>query len=533
MRLLATARFLEAFDRQIWLRPVTQRAVWRIEDRASEDPRNWLRMYKSLEGYAPTVYRDRVAGNQRMLFAPTPQGLLLLAMGPRDTIYETYTTTHLRSDLDRVPCPLPAQLTDRSRTGLFVDVAAPHQAFPYSPEEAGASWAQYLDPQQHDVATRIGVETLELDPAKMERRSWLITGGPGTGKTVVLLRVLMDAIDSGLKVVLSMSESVVRYHETAMSSAGIDCSLRELVGDPFSLFTQGSLRDESELDLLLVDDPDSIDRVKQALRWADAARARAVVVAVDPLQLNETVDDAVWASVTKKRNVTEERLTSCYRQKSAIGMTALKAVQIIGGSSMYGRDDKKKKDLSSRRKLTSAYNDLSFVNPGGLQRVLSPATIDDLRLEIERILDTQHLWWKHWKPLMVAIDDDLGPPSRDVSAALKGVPHELVRLEQNPELDHRTVVPGIRSLKGAEFQHVMLFLSYPLYHELESGFQAKGKSVYARRRLLRIPISRGRDSLATFVWPKRFGSKPWPVTSRASVFAEMGLDAPTRPGRSA
>jgi hypothetical protein len=524
MGVLATARFLDTFDRQVWLRPVTQRAVWRIADHVREDRRIWLRRYKSLERYAPTVYRERTAGNQRLLFTPTAEGPLLLALGPRDTIYDTYTQHHLRADLANQPCALPATLTDRSKTGLFVDVDGPDQPFAYVPGENSASWAQYLDPQQYDLATQIGLDTLDLDPAKGQRRSWLVTGGPGTGKTVVLLRVLMDALDAGLRVMLSMSDSVVRYHEAALSSAGVDCDLQAHIGDPFNPFTRGTLRDESELDLLLVDDPRSIEQVKQALRWAEAARARAVVVAVDPLQLDETVTDSVWASVVKPRHVSEERLTACYRQRAAIGISSLRAVQVIGSSSMYGRDDKKQKDLTSRRKLTEANNDLEFVNPGGFQRVVVPATASDVRAEVERILKTQHLWWQHWKPLMVAVDDDLGPPSRDISEALRAVPHEIVRLEQDPELDRRTLVPGVRSLKGAEFQHVLLFLSTPLYRELEDGFQAKGKTVYARRRLLRIPISRGRDSLVTFVWPKRFSSTPWPVTARASIVTEMGLD---------
>jgi hypothetical protein len=523
MGVLATARFLETFDRQVWLRPVTQRAVWRILDRAREDRQNWLRSYKSLERYAPTVYRDRTAGNQRLLFTPTAHGPLLLALGPRDTIYDTYSQHHLRSDLAKRPCELPPELIDRSKSGLFVDVAGPRQPAAYAAEENSASWAQYLDPQQYDLATRIGLETLDLDATKGQRRSWLITGGPGTGKTVVLLRVLMDALDAGLQVMLSMSPSVVRYHEAALSSAGVNCRLQDYIGDPSHPFRSGTLRDESKLDLLLVDDPRSLEQVKHALRWVDAARARAAVVAVDPLQLDETVTDSAWASVVKPRHVTEERLTACYRQRSAIGVTSLKAVQVIGSSSMYGRDDKKQKDLSSRRKLTAANNELEFVNPGGFQRIVAPATTEDVEVEIQRILETRHLWWQHWKPLMVAIDDDLGPPSANISEILRAVPHEIVRLEQDPDLDWRTLVPGVRSLKGAEFQHVLLFLSTPLYKELEHGFQAKGKTVYARRRLLRIPISRGRDSLVTFVWPRRFGSRPWPATERASIFSEMGL----------
>jgi hypothetical protein len=513
--IFATQRFVDTFDRQVWLRPVTQRAVWRLQDRVREAPDSWLRSYKSLEGYTPTVYRDRLAGNQRLLFTATPRGPVLLEMGPRDTIYASYTRQHLRSDLRSETRQLPSVLVDRQKNGLFLDVPAPPVDVALAPEEAGASWAQYLDEEQYDLATKIGVETLDLDSAKGQRRSWLITGGPGTGKTVVLLRLLMDAVDAGLRVKLAMSESVVVYHETALSHAGVRCQLTPVLGDPFSPFSRGDLRAQEEVDLLLVDDPNTLEQVKQALRWAEASRARAVVVAVDPLQMNETITDTEWSALTRPRQVSEESLTRCYRQKSAIGATSVKAMEVIGGSSPFGRDDKKRKELASRRRLTRRYNDLEFVNPGGSQRLHVPATIGDVESEVERLSAVRNGWWEHWSPLLVAVDDDLGPPAPELAQLLDRIPHQLVRLEQDPELDFKTVIPGVRSVKGAEFQHVMMFLSYPLYSELEQGFQAKGKNVYARRRLLRIPISRGKDSLVTYVWPRRFSNKSWPARVRA------------------
>ena len=55
-------------------------------------------------------------------------------------------------------------------------------------------------------------------------------------------------------------------------------------------------------------------------------------------------------------------------------------------------------------------------------------------------------------------------------------------------------------IKGLEFQHVFLILDRATHDTLESGFEGSGVRVYDSRRLLRIPFSRAKDSLVTFVW---------------------------------
>ena len=54
-------------------------------------------------------------------------------------------------------------------------------------------------------------------------------------------------------------------------------------------------------------------------------------------------------------------------------------------------------------------------------------------------------------------------------------------------------------IKGLEFQHVVLLLSPSRYHAAESGFTGSGLRLYDEYRLLRIPFSRAKDSLAVFV----------------------------------
>ena len=46
-----------------------------------------------------------------------------------------------------------------------------------------------------------------------------------------------------------------------------------------------------------------------------------------------------------------------------------------------------------------------------------------------------------------------------------------------------------------------IILSADLRHELEAGFTGSGRQIYEERRLLRIPFTRAKDSLAVFVIP--------------------------------
>ena len=96
--------------------------------------------------------------------------------------------------------------------------------------------------------------------------------------------------------------------------------------------------------------------------------------------------------------------------------------------------------------------------------------------------------WKHWPPLLVAIDDEneMALPA-EWQAALGDVRHQSIPMSAAP------------AIKGLEFQHVFLFLGSQLFEELESGFEGVGKSLYTLRRRYRIPFTRAKDNIVTFV----------------------------------
>lgn len=94
-----------------------------------------------------------------------------------------------------------------------------------------------------------------------------------------------------------------------------------------------------------------------------------------------------------------------------------------------------------------------------------------------------------WPPLMIAlIDPELPQLPIDWSRALakSGI---------------RSVVLGpeeMANAKGVEFQHVFVAMYPELFDQLDNGFEGSGQRIYNHRRLLRIPFSRGKDSLVVF-----------------------------------
>jgi len=54
------------------------------------------------------------------------------------------------------------------------------------------------------------------------------------------------------------------------------------------------------------------------------------------------------------------------------------------------------------------------------------------------------------------------------------------------------------AVKGLEYQHVALVLSRERLIAVQNGFSGTGRRLYNDYRLLRIPFTRAKDSLAVF-----------------------------------
>jgi hypothetical protein len=214
---------------------------------------------------------------------------------------------------------------------------------------------------------------------------------------------------------------------------------------------------------------------------------RAVVVAFDPLQLSESLSDADYSGMVEAHEAKEWRLRDCYRQKEVVGRHALQIATRVAESSPYLDESKQRRHAKAHRKLTNRANFLTFRNPSGHAVTYPHGTLRDWREHV-RWIARQAPLWTHWAPVLVIIEDGVELPPRWVQE-LDGadVTYELIRLRD------------LQTVKGLEYQHVVLVLSHERHADLERGFSGSGRRLYNDYRLLRIPFTRAKDSVAVFV----------------------------------
>jgi hypothetical protein len=319
-------------------------------------------------------------------------------------------------------------------------------------------------------------------------RLFAILGGPGTGKTSLLVKLLLDLSTAGLRPGLVMSRGVADYIES-----GTAISLkRSWVDASKYLATDGDGRmAHRRFDVLLVDDPANLNVVGSSYDAAIGER-RAVVVAFDPCQFDEIedFDDEAYEGLVTGYEVKQYVLRDCYRQKEQLGRAALRVMLRVAESTPYLAKEKVMSFRASHSRVNQIANDLRFPNPKGYEATYVDGTVDLLKTELARIRKSS--MWTHSASLLVAVDQASVAAGWDWPGLLRGISHKLVQFS-----DHATY--GLRQIKGVEYQHAILAISKELFDDLESGFRGSGNMTYRRRRLLRVPFSRAKDSLVTIV----------------------------------
>lgn len=457
------------------LQSLAEGAVKDLIRLATSDPKGWRRRYDRVAGLKPPppVLEIDLAGGPRML-AVDDGDLTLWRMGDHGLIDSVVRS---KPPLPTQREPLPSHFLPGSRLRLFPEDA--DEGFIDYANERTADWAYWLDDQQFEAATRItaAIEDAFLGEARSIHG---IFGGPGTGKTTILVWLLktLSTVEPGgaeLDVVLAAPRSVVNQIE---NSTGWDLGA-------FSLRNRGA--DDEEPDVVLVDDPDSLYSVEAILAEHPDA---SVVFGFDPLQMGESITDTDLQAWLTRSGASAEWFTSCYRQKAVVGRAAKHVADTVAASSPFLRQDKKQQHHQERADLTRRSNDTTFVNPSGMVQTIVDPTVDQWESYWRHLYQLRRSGrlWDHWPPLLVITDPEASIPARWLS-----------RLDAIAS--HRASTDELLTVKGLEYQHVLMLLGERLYRSLEDGFEGSGQNAYNRYRLFRIPFSRAKDSLVTFVFP--------------------------------
>jgi len=433
----------------------------------------WISRYDTIAGFrGPRLIEMDLGGGHRMIAYPGDGGeVTFLGMGPHGW-FTRYTPDMLATDL-RSRVLLPARF--RPGVGAVLGGRGSSNLVPYA-NETQPEWLYFLDDEQAGIADSIQA-TIEEALLTGEPSAHFLIGGPGTGKTTILLQLLARL--SGLSydspetwdVRMQVADELAAY---ITASTGWDLTAARR---PPSA--------AEPADVLLVDDPASIAALRDVSTTLGSGLARSAVVGFDPLQLRDSLDDIHYARIRDGVNAHEWTLSTCYRQKEHVGATLARVASAVARSSPFLVEERQRAHAAQRARVTELSNSLVFVNPSGYVLIEESSDFAAWRKHF-RWIGSQRLW-QHWTPVLVVVDDDVEIPQSWRDLAARSAATRWTRLRDAAQV------------KGMEYQHVVLVLTDDRYRAVQDGFTGSGRPMYNEYRLLRIPFSRAKDSVAVFV----------------------------------
>ena len=334
-------------------------------------------------------------------------------------------------------------------------------------EELSSDWVNFLDNEQ----ARISSELFEklVSPAE-EISIAFIMGGPGTGKTVVLLNLANNLFQAGRSVSFELSDQVLKYLKSGnMPVPGANLGFGPGV-------------------VALIDDPSSSKELAENIRKAKSAGCRAIVVGFDPLQWHERKMESNFKKICENNSFEIFPLVTCYRQTSGVGRKSQALTKNIFETSSRYLDSLKQ---AAERKELQPFMDLSlgmgFVDESGRYLVYESDIEKNYLNEIGRFRERIDRW-KHTSPISFVYQD--------------GIPADFQKtIRQNAiGLNKREILlSNYRDIRGVEFQELFLFISPNFWRQLNEGKLGVGSDEWEELACLHTILSRPKDSLVIFV----------------------------------
>jgi len=468
LEILVSKTFLKRYGKAIFnLQHLTEGAVHDFVRLYRSNPKTVATKYDKLEGLKTRILEIDVAGGPRLLAHFSQNTLSLLDLCDHDAV-EDYSDGQYFRDAQSLETA-----SDRFWPGTGSPLFPTHPGR-YEPKyelELSQDWIFFLDDQQDKF---FGKVLKRID--QFNSSGTFLLGGPGTGKTCILLNLLNLLVGSEYQCRIAISRYLTDYLERSTT-----CKI-----SPFK--TPISALAEENFEILLLDDPND-STIEKILILQNEGKIEHFVAAFDPLQLNKSITDGTIALWKKQYGVQTYWLNDCYRQKENVGQATKQILDTIAKSSPFKAEEKKAHYRESREAVTSLSNGINFLNPGGYTEFYpAEETTEDIRKEVRRILRRRDLMWKHAPGLLVLVDDC------NLSDAAT---QELLPLENLGYVKQMNLADA-NKIKGLEYQHAFIFIDSDKYQDLIEGFEGTGQTQYEHRRLLRIPFSRAKDSLVVF-----------------------------------
>jgi hypothetical protein len=484
-----TPRFKEHFRRYNGIDEFVVKKTAEIVKKLEANPETWhfdLEKLKDNSLIGIAAFRFKITSGDRMIIVVKGDSIILADIGNHDVMNEYSRMSRQTRDEDLNEAEkidgsfkrlLELALSAKLRVNEPIEVSGLRNLLKNESRddeerwlyeaELSEQWVNFLDSEQARVSENL-VEKLIAPSDEMSVD--FVMGGPGTGKTVVLLNIAKNLEQNGRSVSFEASPNVIKY----LSSGGATVPGANLGYGPGVV--------------MLVDDPASSAALADSLRKAKAGGCRAIVIGFDPLQWHERKMESNFKKILSNIEYTFHPLWTCYRQTSGVGRKSLEFTEKIYRASSRYLDSLKQ---AAEREELQPYIDLSlgmsFVDEHGRYVVYEASINEKYLIEVNRFrarIDR----WVHTSPIAFVYEDSL--------------PKEFVKsLKPQAVGLNRTEIPlsKYKEIRGVEFQELFLFLTKEFWDQLNEGRLGVGALEWEKLACLHTILSRPKDSLVIYV----------------------------------
>lgn len=484
MEIYWTPRYKQKFDRYVGLQDFAVKRIGSLVNRYRQNPEHWsfdLERLKDDSLKPWVVFKIALTSGDRLIFALDSSKLILLDIGDHDVMQNySHLSSHVRnSDIQRM-LPIPNNLlieineaaqgsSMKAKTGnlpigrihIAEESIEGDSRWLYE-EELDERWVTFLDDEQFRISEEL---TSFLSNQDMDFKVFLLMGGPGTGKTMILQNIAEKLDRIGRAVTLQMSEPVRKYLESGGAKLpGLNLEV-----------TEGTI--------LLIDDPETSRHLISDLRRGKSRGVRAVVIATDPLQWLEKQSLEDFEKIQESYETSIFTLWTCYRQTLNVGRAAIDFTQEIINLQLAKQNtnfDKVDKDLEKYLDLSGG---MEYVDDGGSFKIIrdvQPEHIEDIFRNFRARYDR----WKHFSPLCIVYDDQI---PRQIRSLVKQFSEGLNRSE--------VAINHVSRIRGQEFQEMLVFLNESTWNLIHSSEHGKKNGTLEIALQLHIALSRPKDRL--------------------------------------
>lgn len=432
------------------------------------------------------VFKIALTAGDRLIFIVQNDKLVLCDLGKHEVMqeYATLNKSLRDADIRKALSPpnwftkyLSQQMNQNQRSvstsveptgGNLLESIEGEERWFFEEELSGA-WITYLDDEQALIADELLTKTSKT---KEEFKVYFILGGPGTGKTIILLNLAMNLTKSGRSVSFEVSPQVLKYLNSGR------------------FIVPGANLGVGPGVTVLIDDPGAPEELAMKIRHAKSAKSAFVVVALDPLQWHKTKAAYKFDQIYSEYNAEVFTLWNCYRQSRNVGAKALGIIkELFSIDATPNVGIKKTLEIEESRKYLELSLGMEFKDNMGRFLVHSSEDLSkNVLAECERF-QNRYEKWKHFHPLCIVYHEDTPTEIRNlIQKATQGANRKDIAFE------------NYQDIRGVEFQELFLVLPQAFWSELNGALTGSNPNLREAYSSLHTILSRPKDSLVVFLF---------------------------------